>query len=131
MRHFARPITAETEQTICASVEAGKICSFHELKLRLLMRLEAQTAQFGVRLGEAWDDFERLFPDRTALARRLSCDLETIATIDTYRKRDARYSFLPLAELAEAFSAFRLVPGPAAQYPFAGCCPVFSLTPIR
>jgi hypothetical protein len=57
--------------------------------------------------------------------------METIATIDAYRERDARYSFLSLEELAEAFTGFRLRPGPAGHYPFAECCPVFSLTPVE
>jgi SAM-dependent methyltransferase len=131
MRHFARPVPAETEGSICAAVEAGQVQGFHELKLQLLMMLEAQTPLHGVRLGDAWNCFERLFPDRGSLAGRLAWDGETIATIDAYRGREARYSFLSLAELAEAFPAFRLVPGPAGHYPLAECCPVFSLTPIR
>jgi hypothetical protein len=112
-------------------VEAGEVHGFHELKLRLLMALEAQTPQHGVRLGDAWDRFAEWFPDRASLARQLACDIETIATIDAYRARDARYSFLSLEELAQAFAGFQLAPGPAGHYPFAECCPVFSLTPIR
>jgi hypothetical protein len=83
-----------------------------------------------VRLADVWDCFQRLFPDREALARRLRCDPETVAMIDTYRQRDARYTFRSLAELARAFTAFRLIEGPAGHYPFAEYCPVFSLTPI-
>jgi SAM-dependent methyltransferase len=131
MRHFSRPVPAETERSIHAAVEAGQMPGFHELKLRLLMALEARTPQRGVRLGDTWNCFAQLFPDRASLARELACDVETIATIDTYRDRDARYSFLSLEELAEAFAGFHLALGPAGHYPFAECCPVFSLTPIR
>ena len=129
MRHFARPARMESEQSLVDATEAGRVGNFHELKLRLLMVLESRTPQLGVRLGEAWGCFERLFPDREALAKRLGCNLPTVATIDAYRGREARYSFLSLGELAQAFDAFRLALGPAGHYPFAECCPVFSLTP--
>ena len=84
-----------------------------------------------MRLGDVWDCFERIFPDRESLARRLGCDVQTVATIDTYRGRDGRYIFRSLAEVARVFDAFRLALGPAGHYPFAEYCPVFSLTPIR
>lgn len=129
MRHFARPARRESAQSLVAATEAGRVGNFHELKLRLLMALEARTPQLGGHLGEAWDCFDRLFPNREALAKRLGCDLPTVATIDAYRGREARYSFLSLGELAQAFDAFRLALGPAGHYPFAECCPVFSLTP--
>ena len=131
MRHFARPALAESEQSIIGATEADRVGNFHELKLRLLMALESRTPQLGVRLGDAWDYFARLFPDRESLAKRIGCDLQTVATMDAYRGRDARYSFLALAEVAQAFDAFRLAEGPAGHYPFAECCPVFSLTPTR
>ena len=129
MRHFARPVRMESEQSVVDATEASQVGNFHELKLRLLMALESRKPKLGVRLGEAWDCFERLFPDRAALAKRLGCDLQTVATIDAYRGREARYSFLSLGELAQAFAAFRLALGPAGHYPLAECCPVFSLTP--
>lgn len=130
MRHFARPARPDSAQSIVGATEAGEIRNFHLLKLRLLMALESGIPALGVRLGDAWDCFERLFPDRASLATRLGCDLQTVAMIDAYRGRDARYSFLSLGEVAQAFGAFRLAPGPAGHYPLAECCPVFSLTPI-
>jgi SAM-dependent methyltransferase len=130
MRHFARTDGLETEQSVVAATEAGEMHNFHGLKLRLLMALDAQTPGQGVRLGDAWDCFERLFPDRESLARRLRCDLETVATIDAYRGRDGRYIFRSLAEVARVLNAFQLTQGPVGHYPFAEYCPVFSLTPI-
>lgn len=130
MRHFARPARPDSEQSIIGATEAGEMRNFHGLKLRLLMALESGTPARGVRLGDAWDCFERLFPDRESLARRLGCDPQTVAMIDAYRERDACYSFLALGEVAQAFDAFRLAPGPVGHYPFAEYCPVFSLTPI-
>ena len=130
MRHFARTAGMDTEQSIVAATEAGVMRNFHGLKLRLLMALDAQTPGQGVRLGDAWDCFERIFPDRDSLAQRLGCDRQTVATIDSYRGRDGRYTFRSLAEVARVFAGFRLVQGPAGHYPFAEYCPVFSLTPI-
>jgi SAM-dependent methyltransferase len=131
MRHFAPSPQMDTEGSLVAATEAGEIRNFHGLKLRLLIAMDAQTSGRGVRVGDVWDCFERLFPDREALARRLGCDLQTIATIDNYRGRDGRYIFRSLAELARVFDSFRMVEGPAGHYPFAEYCPVFSLTPIR
>ena len=130
MRHFARAAGVESEQSVSRALAAGQVHSFHELKLRLLMALDSQMPGLGVRLGEAWDCFARIFPDRETLAKRLGCDLQTVATIDAYRGKDTRYSFRPLDEVAQVLAGFRLVRGPAGRYPFAECCPVFSLTPI-
>jgi SAM-dependent methyltransferase len=127
IRNFARTAAPETERSIVAAAAAGEMANFHGLKLRLLMALDSGQ---GVRLGDAWDAFERLFPDREKLARQLGCDLPTIATIDPYRGSEARYIFRSLAELARVFAAFHLAEGPAGHYPFAEYCPVFSLTPI-
>jgi SAM-dependent methyltransferase len=130
MRLFAPTDSLDTEASIVAATEAGEMHNFHGLKLRLLLALDSQTAGRGVRVGDVWDCFERLFPDRESLARRLGCDLQTVATIDTYRGRDGRYIFRSLAEVARVFEGFRMVQGPAGHYPFAEYCPVFSLTPI-
>jgi hypothetical protein len=115
---------------VVAATAGGAVHNFHELKLRLLMALDAQSSGSGVRLGDAWDAFERIFPHRESLARRLGCALQTVATIDAYRGRDARYTFRSLAQVSRVFDAFRLTQGPPGHYPFAECCPVFSLTPI-
>lgn len=127
MRHFIRPVPAESPADLVCAIAAGTIRGFHELKLRLVMAL-AQTPT-GVRLADVWECFQQLFPDREALAARLGCQLEIIATIDAYRGREARYVFPGLAELAQTFARFSLAVGPAGHYPFAPCCPVFCLTP--
>lgn len=131
MRQFVRTGKAETEQSILAATEAGEMPNFHGLKLRLLLMHDARASGNGVRLGDVWNCFQRLFPDREALARRLGCRLETIGTIDTYRERDGRFIFRSLAEIAEIFNAFAMAEGATGNYPFAEYCPVFSLTPIE
>lgn len=130
LRHFARTALEETEESLVAAAAAGTMANFHGLKLRLLMALEARNPGRGVSLGEVWDRFQQLFPDRAALARQLGCAPAVIDTIDTYRGRDGRYIFRSVAEVARAFAGLRLTVGPAGHYPFADYCPVFSLTPI-
>ena len=130
MRHFAQTADPETEQSVVAAMAAEAVPNFHGLKLRLLLALDARNPGQGVRLGAAWDCFERLFPDRAVLAQRLGCDRQTVETIDTYRGKDGRYIFRPLAEVARVFADFRMAEGPAGHYAFAEYCPVFSLTPI-
>jgi SAM-dependent methyltransferase len=127
MRHFIRPVLAESPADLVRALEAGNIRGFHELKLRLVMALGEAPA--GVRLADVWECFQQWFPDREALAARLGCPLEVIATIDAYRDREARYVFPDLTELSQTFARFSLAVGPAGHYPFAPCCPVFCLTP--
>jgi SAM-dependent methyltransferase len=129
LRHFARVSPAESPEAIVAAVEEGRLRNFHELKLRLLMAIEAGTAGNGVRLAEAYEHFQRFFPDRAQLASRLGCDPRTVETIDAYLEREARYTFHSLDEMAQAFDAFTLQPGTAGHYPAAERCPVLVLTP--
>ncbi|MDR3401135.1 MAG: class I SAM-dependent methyltransferase [Chthoniobacter sp.] len=129
MRHFARPSPPESLDAIVHAASSGHLHNFHELKLRLLMAVEAENSGTAVRLADVYDRFQRLFPDRPLLARQLGCDLDIISTIDAYRERNTLYAFPSLAELAVVFDTFRLEPGPAGQYPAAGICPVFSLAP--
>lgn len=129
MRHFARPEKTETVEAVASAARQGQIGNFHELKLRLLMALQGRDFETGVELGETWECFSRLFTDREALAARVGCSLETVGTIDAYKDSRSRYSFPNLAEVANAFDLFTLREGPAGGYPFAECCPVFTLTP--
>jgi len=129
LRHVARPAQPESTDAIVQAIDSGQLQNFNELKLRLLMAVESRTPGSGVRLSEVHACFERLFPDRALLASRLGCELRTVSMIDSYREQDASYAYHSLAEVARAFDDFLLVPGPPGQYPSAGCCPVFSLTP--
>lgn len=129
MRHFSRPARPGSTAEIFQAVESGTVRDFNELKLRLLMSLHADRVEEGVGLGETWECFERLFPDRAALAAKLGCPSPVVGTIDAYRGRETRYTFPTVAEVAAAFGGFSLRLGPAGTYAFAECCPVFSLTP--
>lgn len=129
LRHFARVSPAETLEGIAEEVAQGKLRNFNELKLRLLMAIEAGNAGGGVRLAEAHECFQKLFPDRARLADQIGCDPRTVATVDAYRDREARYTFHSLEEMARAFEGFSLTLGPPGHYPSAERCPVLVLTP--
>lgn len=127
MRHFARCANPVPFAQLVQMVATGTVRNFHELKLRLLLGLSVGTT--AVQLGEAWNAFQKWFPDRNLLAEQLGCSLETISTVDAYRDRDARYVFPTLDELAREFRSFALTLGPSATYPLAECCPVFTFSP--
>lgn len=129
LRHLSRPEKSESVAGLTLAAATGGVGNFNELKLRLLMGLQGDRADLGVSLSETFDCFERLFPDREALAARLGCSLAIISTIDAYRGRSARYAFPTIAEVADAFGTFSLMLGPAGHYGLADRCPVFSLTP--
>jgi SAM-dependent methyltransferase len=129
LRHFARVSPAESLGAIAEDVEHGRVSNFNELKLRLLMAIESGKAGAGVRLAEAYECFQQLFPDHAQLASRLGCDPRTVATIEAYRGREARYTFHSLDEMAQAFEGFTLQIGPTGHYPAAERCPVLVFTP--
>jgi SAM-dependent methyltransferase len=129
VRHFIRPVPAELAAALPAAARAGEIRNFNELKLRLLMTMPAAPTTGRVSLPATLAAFNGLFPDRAALAAQLGCAPEIVATIDAYGTRDDGYVFASQAELVQCCQEFELALGPPGEYPLAGCCPVFCLTP--
>jgi SAM-dependent methyltransferase len=130
MRYFARPAQAEPLEALVHAVADGMLSGFDELKLRLLMAVQGDRGETGVRLGDAWDCFVRLFPDRSSLATKLECLPENVSTIDVYRENDGRYMFRSLEEVALALDGLAMAQGPEGHYRLAERCPVFSLAPV-
>ena len=129
IRHFTRPAQPQPPAVLAQAVAAGEIRNFNELKLRLLTALPGEGADRAVSLPTVLECFNRLFPDRGALAAQLGCSLDIIATIDTYRGTDASYIFPSPAEVAHHCKEFCLTNGPAGQYTLAECCPVLAFAP--
>jgi SAM-dependent methyltransferase len=127
MRRYAHPVPLESVDGLIRAAGTGSVSSFSEFKLRLLLTLA--TDHSSVRLGDAWDCFQRHFADRQTLAGQLQCSLETVNSIDAYQDQDTRYLFASQNELEQAFASFSLTHGPPGTYPLADCCPVFALTP--
>lgn len=125
VRHFAREESQPEVDALPGAVDRGEIRDFHVLKMRLLLALPSDARTAGVSLPLAHTTFDRLFPDRAALARWLGCSRETIDTIDAYAGM-GDYLFASRAELARAFGEFEVSAGPPAHYPLGACCPVFA-----
>ncbi|MCA9618643.1 MAG: methyltransferase domain-containing protein, partial [Myxococcales bacterium] len=98
IRLFAAPEHREPLAAVAHDLTAGHIGSFHILKWRIAMALQPSAA-LGVRLGDIWDAFAELCPDRVALAVQRGWPREVIATIDNYRGSDIRYTFPRVAEV--------------------------------
>lgn len=128
IRHFVRPEPIEKPEAVVAAVAAGEIGNFHALKLRLLLALPLEHDPLMTSLPAGLRTFDRLFPDRAALAQQLGCSLETIGTVDAYAGM-GDYRFADLAELRVAFPDFEVRTGPPASYPLGACCQVFIFTP--
>jgi SAM-dependent methyltransferase len=97
LRIFQQPARRETTREVLADLRGGRIGSFHALKWRIAMALHESTRQ-GVAVKDIWRFFhDTLNPQE--LARATGWPAEAIATIDSYRDQDARYTFPALAEL--------------------------------
>lgn len=94
LRCFANPEPAETLTGLREAVLAGDGGSFSAFKLRLNMAVFA--AAGGVRAvasHELFAGFERLFPDRAALAGATGWTAEEIARIDSYAGSETLHAY--------------------------------------
>jgi hypothetical protein len=123
VRCFLTPSPGAAEAL--ADLAAAPLGGFHAMKWRIAMALAAETGEPMVAVADIAAAFDRLFPDRAALAARSGWAAETIAEIDSYRGSPARYAF-PTA--AQALAAFGDPPGasfvPGSGYELAERCPL-------
>ena len=123
LRCFLTPSAgaAETLADLVTAPPGG----FHALKWRIAMALAADAGQPMVAVADIAATFDRLFPDRAALAARAGWDDAVIAEIDAYRGSAARYAFPTAAQLLAALGD---PPGavfvPASGYELAERCPL-------
>lgn len=128
-RVYARPELCETPAAVAAAAMAGEIAVFNALKWRLAMALAAEARSPDIEVERIKDAFDRLFPDRVALAGAARWEREDIDTIDIYAGSRTVYSFPTLTELHATVPAslgtMRLVP--VGTYPLAERCPLIVL----
>lgn len=128
IRLFASPEQAETCADVCAAALDGRIGSFHAFKWRLSMTFAAETPDAHVNVTDTYAAFNRMLPDRGALAKATGWAAETIDTIDFYRGSAARYSYPTLSQvraiLAPDFREIALLQG---SYELAERCPTIIL----
>lgn len=125
VRFFVRPDKAETINDILKDLKDNRVTSFHALKWRIGMSIQGENSKIGVRLGDIWDVWKKMFEKDVINPNNLQWTHQTISTIDNYRGVGARYSFPSYAELSARFSHyFSEVSRFQGNYELANCCPI-------
>lgn len=128
LRCFARPSHAESVEQVMDAVRNGRIGNFNIFRFRLLMALHGDTPHIGVRTSDAYDVFEREFPDAGAFFRMTGWPPASMATLATYKASPAQYFFPSPDEIADTLSPkFQLQETRTGHYEFAACCPTLRL----
>jgi hypothetical protein len=124
LRIFTAPDRGESSIAVIEAACERRIASFHACKWRLAMSLVAAHGDANIEVAEIHREFERLAPDRAALARRTGWPRSAIDTIDAYRGSSAVYSF-PRAEEWRTIAARHSVELARSQgrYELAERCP--------
>lgn len=129
IRLFCGPQQAERRDFVCAEAAAGKIKSFHAFKWRLSMAIAADAPDRNLCVAETCATFDRLIPDRTALAAVTGWTTDEIETIDLYRNSEARYSFATLEQVRGTIPPTLRETGLLqGAYELAERCPVLMLS---
>ncbi|HBH52332.1 MAG TPA: hypothetical protein DDY91_10605 [Planctomycetaceae bacterium] len=133
IRLFSLAADGELPETVWQLMEAGRLGSFHEFKLRLLMSLQESPA-LGVQVDRAYDEIcGRCRGDWDQLARQTGWPLSEIQTLESYRGSPNRYHFLTEQQSLAALTGegqFRLVERLSGTYPMAERCPVLLLEKV-
>lgn len=124
-RLFCAPERPESLKAIAADIAAGWSGNLHALKWRIAMSLAASKPRAAVPVREILEAFDRMFPDRAALAAGTGWSAGDIATMDAYVGADHSLGFPTLssfrAMLERHFSGVSVRPG--TGYPLAERCP--------
>ncbi len=96
LRAYVRPEVAESPESVCQHLLAGRIGNFHVFKFRLLMSLQRGGGE--VRVADAWEFFRANCPSAESISRQLGWTLDEIQTIEPYRGQGTVYWFPTLAE---------------------------------
>lgn len=128
-RVYARPADGEPVAAVAAAALSGEIPVFNAFKWRLAMALVAEAGEPDIEVERIKAAFDRLFPDRGALAAAARWEMDDIATIDIYAGSRVIYSFPTLDEIRAivpaSLSEMRVVP--AGTYALAERCPLIVL----
>lgn len=103
IRIFAAPEIREDLAAIAADLRRGAIGSFHALKWRAAMALQA-SAETGVVLGEVYTAIQSLRPILSGLPAKGGFAKEVVDTIEAYRGSKVKYAFPTALEIREALS---------------------------
>jgi SAM-dependent methyltransferase len=133
IRTFASPEMPEDLAAVRTLAMAGAAGTFHALKWRIAMTCAAADPDRAIPVATILEAFDRLFPDRQALAAATGWPFPVIGTIDVYAHSKTAYSFATLAMLTdEAANHFGGVEiKPTGRYPLAERCPLLVMTRPR
>jgi SAM-dependent methyltransferase len=126
-RMFERPAIAWQRQDLEQTMQAPSDLNFHAFKWMLAMYLCEQIGA-SIPVSLIRQEFNRICPDRNALARSTGWSLESINTIDVYEGSLEKYIFPNRSEIMACLPDtvrdvnFYSVGG----YPLADCCPILS-----
>lgn len=127
LRFFASPAVREPVDTVFEDLHAGRIRAFDTFKWRLLMATPADAHHY-VRVGDAYDIWDKARIDRDVLASRTGLPRPRIDTIDSYRNNDTYLGFAPLPEALDRFAEhFEVVAHFTQNYELADRCPIVVL----
>jgi hypothetical protein len=129
IRFYLTPEDCEDAAAVRANTLSGRNKGFHALKWRLANAIAVDRRDPNVPVREILRLFDRLFPDREALARATGWTLEEIAEIDAYAPLPAVFSFPTsrqvLDVVPDGFVNARFVA--AGHYELATRCPILAL----
>lgn len=132
LRLFVNLEQGETCTQVCTQAMRGQIGNFHAFKWRLSMALSTESGLPNICVGDTYETFQRLLPDRHALAMATGWSMDDIATIDVYRGSVAQYSYPTLAQvrriLPPEFLEMDLLQG---SYELAERCPIIILQAVK
>lgn len=125
IRIFARPIEAESLNSVKQIALKGLIGNFHAFKWRWAMALVASNQTPNIHVTQILNTFNEYFPDRLALSNISKWPVADIATIDVYQNSSAIYSFPTIQEVRNSIpSGLREVEIVYASYELADRCPI-------
>ena len=125
VRTFATPEEGDTIDAVADRAWGARIANFHAFKWHLAMAIVSESGDANVAVTAIRDAFNRVFPDRKALAAATGWAPEDIDTIDVYQGSPDAYSFATLSQLRavvpKSFARVEVVA--AGAYPLAERCP--------
>ena len=131
LRCFISPEQPESADDIFKDVSAGGIKNFHVLKLKLAMTL-SNCPSYSVFVKDIQALFDTKFPNRMALSKLTSWDLDVINTIDAYRGSETVYTFPTLEALKEVASPwFDIESISTPDYELSERCPTITFCPNK
>lgn len=127
IRHFTRPETEESIDTIFDDLNNSRIGNFHIFKWKLAMALHG-TIEEGVPVHKIWQQWHQRMINADQLNELTGWSTGSINTINNYKDSPAIYSFPTIHEIMKFSENYFLVDDVyLADYELGDRCPTFVL----